>query len=75
MASMEIVGLHLQREAVKSGKPAEESDLFGRSAYNRYYYASFLCVRRLLIELEFQVGQATTRGLSELIAGDYKNRN
>ncbi len=52
MASMEIVGLHLQREAVKSGKPAEESDLFGRSAYNRYYYASFLCVRRLLIELD-----------------------
>jgi hypothetical protein len=54
MISMGVVALHLQIEAIKSDKPLEERDLFGRSAYNRYYYASFLHVRKMLTELDIR---------------------
>ncbi|XHS78108.1 hypothetical protein ACFJGW_20660 [Burkholderiaceae bacterium UC74_6] len=41
---MEIVARHLQQEAIRRG-PADAADLFGRSAFNRYYYATFLEVK------------------------------
>ena len=44
---MHIVGHHLQTEAVARSQ-SDERDLFARSAYNRYYYASFLAARSAL---------------------------
>jgi hypothetical protein len=41
---MEIVARHLQEQA-SSKAPSQEGDLFGRSAFNRYYYAAYLEVR------------------------------
>lgn len=47
---MEVVAHHLQVTALGRGD-AMERDLFGRSSYNRYYYATFLCVRQVLRQL------------------------
>ncbi len=40
---MEQVALHLEDEALR-----RESDEFGRSAFNRYYYAAYLRIQRSL---------------------------
>ena len=48
---MQRVGDHLATEATTRGA-ADECDLFGRSAFNRYYYASYLETRNLLGELD-----------------------
>lgn len=47
---MEIVAHHLQREAISRAAPADK-DLFGRSSYNRYYYATFLHARAMVGQL------------------------
>ncbi|MEQ1520817.1 MAG: hypothetical protein ABL936_06055 [Aestuariivirga sp.] len=44
---MKIVAHHLQLEAHKRSA-SDEKDCFGRSAYNRYYYAAFLLARSAL---------------------------
>lgn len=44
---MQIVGNELERLALDNPNPVE-ADLLGRSAFNRYYYASFLITRRTL---------------------------
>ena len=44
---MHLVGHHLQTTAISKTLPTER-DLFARSAYNRYYYASFLAARSML---------------------------
>jgi len=43
---MQSVGHNLEVEAMK--RPADENDLFARSAFNRYYYNLFLSVRVVL---------------------------
>lgn len=40
---MKIVAEHLQQQAIS--RPAPERDFFGRSAFNRYYYATYLIVK------------------------------
>jgi hypothetical protein len=46
---MQIVGTHLSDHALKIwGTP--DDDLFARSAFNRYYYATFLVSRQFLVE-------------------------
>jgi len=44
---MQVVGHYLQVEAMKPHNP-EEKDLFGRSSYNRYYYATFNITRDIV---------------------------
>lgn len=44
---MEMVALHLEDEALRR-TPDSGRDLFGRSAFNRYYYATFLRVQNAL---------------------------
>lgn len=44
---MEIVGNHLQEFAIARTDP-EERDQFARSAFNRYYYATYLNVKSTL---------------------------
>ncbi|MEC5385532.1 hypothetical protein VVD49_07340 [Uliginosibacterium sp. H3] len=41
---MEVVAQYLRQEALSRASP--ERDTFGRSAFNRYYYATFLTVKR-----------------------------
>lgn len=45
--SMKIVARHLQEEASRRINN-DEKDTFGRSAFNRYYYATFLSVKNAL---------------------------
>jgi hypothetical protein len=74
MVSMEIVALHLQKEAIKNGKPPDECDLFGRSAYNRYYYASFLRIRSMLIELDRKWDKLGHRDYPDILRGKIKSQ-
>lgn len=45
---MERVGNELQNTAFDRRASADDLDQFGRSAFNRYYYATFLEVREML---------------------------
>lgn len=47
---MKLVADHLQRQAVPRAG-TNEGDLFGRSAFNRYYYSAFLIVRNGLSDI------------------------
>lgn len=69
---MEIVAQHLQREAVTRTLPLER-DLFGRSAFNRYYYATFLEVKSSLAKLRPQwAGELAHAAVSEVLRGTVK---
>lgn len=48
---MKIVGEKLEHWALEQ-KAVDEKDLFGRSAFNRYYYAVFLLTREMLGEFQ-----------------------
>ncbi|MBC3382033.1 hypothetical protein H8I69_23235 [Serratia fonticola] len=48
---MKIVGEALESLAIKESS-AENANLYGRSAFNRYYYASFLVTRETLAKLD-----------------------
>lgn len=50
MTGLLDVAEHLSDRARKES--GARADAFGRSAFNRYYYASFLSVRELLAEIE-----------------------
>lgn len=50
MSSLPIVADHLCRVAKET--QADEADAFGRTAFNRYYYAAFLSTRDLLIQVD-----------------------
>ena len=45
---MELVGRHLEEQAERRASMPVEFDLFGRSAFNRYYYATFLLARAMM---------------------------
>jgi hypothetical protein len=53
---MEVVAHHLQLEAVRRAVQ-QEGDQFGRSSYNRYYYATFLRVRTMMSALDAKWSQ------------------
>jgi hypothetical protein len=50
MSSLPIVADLLSN--VAKTRHADEADAFGRTAFNRYYYAAFLSTRDLLIQIE-----------------------
>jgi hypothetical protein len=52
MAGLQNVANHLSTHARKLGPCDAEADAFGRSAFNRHYYATFLTVRELLISID-----------------------
>lgn len=48
---MQEVALYLQEQAIRiSTEPS--ADVYGRSAFNRYYYAAFLTIRECLLRIE-----------------------
>lgn len=65
---MEVVANLLQVTALKCMN-ADERDLFGRSSYNRYYYAAFLCVRKVLAQLRPEWGELAHASYPDLLTG------
>lgn len=68
---MEIVGLHLQNIASNRPNPVER-DLFGRSAFNRYYYATYLNVKEFLGSLRGEWGRISHDAVPDLLMGAVK---
>lgn len=66
---MQVVGRYLQVEAVRLSD-AGDKDLFGRSSYNRYYYASFLRVRTLLQEIHGDSDKLPHASYPEFLVGN-----
>lgn len=66
---MERVALLLQITAIKRRASAAELDLFGRSAYNRYYYAMFLLVREMLTRMNPVWSDNAHAAIPELLVG------
>lgn len=64
---MEDVGHHLQRETLT--RPSDERDSFGRSAFNRFYYAAFLPVSRTLRSLRPEWAGIPHKDIPELLRG------
>lgn len=70
---MRIVGDHLAVEATARGV-IEERDLFGRSAFNRYYYSAFLAVRAALRKIEPGWATSTHQGVPMVLKGEVLKR-
>ncbi len=64
--SMKIVADHLVAESASRSIEAE-SDLFGRSAFNRFYYASYLETRTLLGELDASWARTPHKNIPPLL--------
>jgi hypothetical protein len=58
----------------KASATHSEFDLFGRSAYNRYYYAAFLCVRSALREIDQAWSAPAHKAIPELLRGQVRSR-
>jgi hypothetical protein len=70
---MEVVAHHLQMEAVRRDGP-QECDQFGRSSYNRYYYATFLRVRAMMRKLDEKWSQLPHAAYPETLTGAVKKK-
>lgn len=65
---MKLVGEHLSQIATARAD-AREADLFGRSAFNRYYYASFLTVRETLKQIDTKWAEPSHAEIPDLLRG------
>lgn len=69
---MEQVGNALATQAVKlKGKPLE-ADLFGRSAFNRYYYAVFYVARGMLSDFSTEWQSIPHASVPQLLVGQVR---
>lgn len=72
MSLLPIVAKHLSDTArIKAG---EEADAFGRTAFNRYYYAAFLSTRELLLQIDSSWAHAPHRNIPDLLERDLVKR-
>ena len=55
---MEQVAHSLQKWAIERRQDPDDFDQYGRSAFNRYYYSTFLIVRPLIVEFEPDWGRS-----------------
>jgi hypothetical protein len=62
------VGLYLQKQAVAE-IDINNKDAFGRSAYNRYYYATFICVRDMLAKFDAAWSTIPHKSCPEVLNG------
>ncbi|WP_186129797.1 hypothetical protein [Burkholderia gladioli] len=65
---VQIVAQYLQLEA-QNRSDVMERDLFGRSAFNRYYYATFLEVKKGLGSLKTEWATMAHAGVPEVLRG------
>lgn len=70
---MKIVGEKLSDWAVAE-KDDGHVDLFGRSAFNRYYYSTFLITRELLRSLDPKWGTAAHKNIPEILRDSLKKK-
>ncbi|MBM2765234.1 hypothetical protein [Burkholderia anthina] len=70
---MEIVGDYLV-QAVSKIEGAVDQDLFGRSAFNRYYYAAFLRVRSLFAEIDDKLNEPQHGQIPDLLTVTLRGR-
>ena len=73
---MQTVAHHLQIEALKlAPASAADADSYARSAFNRYYYATFLCVRKTLVDIDDKYTKSLNhKGIPELLRGTVHKR-
>lgn len=65
---MEDVAQHLQREAVTRADPAQR-DVFARSAFNRFYYATFIPLSRSLAAMKVQWAELPHKDVPAVLRG------
>lgn len=65
---MEEVAIHLQREATQRTDPLQR-DQFGRSAFNRFYYATFIPISKALAALRPEWAGLPHKDVPEVIRG------
>jgi len=70
---METVAKHLEAEALRR-TPANETDLFGRTAFNRYYYATFWIVRNAVAQIDPKWSEPSHGDLPDLLEGKFIKR-
>ena len=68
---MKIVARHLREEATRR-QNVEEKDIFGRSAFNRYYYATYLNVKRGLGKCKLEWGRLAHGAIPDVLRGQVK---
>jgi len=71
---MEQVALYLQIKANHCPPDSRDFDLFGRSSFNRYYYAAYLEVRSLLGNLDRSWATAQHASIPALLTGQVLER-
>jgi hypothetical protein len=69
---MQIVGKHLSDFAMSIRGTSPDDTLFARSAFNRYYYATFLASRQLLIDTMGK-GELPHKVVPEYLMGQFQN--
>lgn len=67
MSSLPSVADHLSKEA--KSRHADEADAFGRTAFNRYYYAAFLSTRELLTQINASWSRESHSNIPDLLEG------
>lgn len=70
---MEAVAHHLKIEAQALPKGIER-DCFGRSAFNRYYYAVFLDVKSALTSINSSRGELAHASIPEMLKGSIQKK-
>ena len=68
---MQVVGEHLSAIAMSIRGNGSDDTLFARSAFNRFYYATFLASRKLLIDT-MGTGGLPHKALPEYITGKFQ---
>jgi hypothetical protein len=71
---MESVAHFLQTEAHRHAPGSRDFDLFGRSSFNRYYYAAYLQVRAILGDLDRTWATLSHASIPELLTGQILSR-
>ena len=71
---MERVALFLQTKAIGSRADTDTFDLFGRSAFNRYYYSMFLQVKEMLVLKSPDWDSVAHKSIPELLKGTVAER-
>lgn len=71
---MENVALFLQTKANSCPPDSRDFDHFGRSSFNRYYYAVYLHVRSLLGDLDAAWAKPQHKSIPELLTGQVLDR-
>lgn len=66
---MERVALHLQTKANSFKNSPHEFDLFARSAFNRYYYATFLLTKEMLVGMNPDWKDVKHAGIPQVLDG------